>query len=268
MSKTELETGYSQNNLPYVRMGNSSRKLVVFDGLDFEHRPPSGFRLSMARGTYKQLARDFTVWVVSRKPGLPQGYSLRDMSNDYAVMVKEEIGAPVDVMGLSTGGAIAQYFAIDHPELVRRLVLALSGYRLTEEAAELQRHMGELARQGKWRAAYATIMTGVYPRGFKKYLFKCLMWLFGAMGAPKDPSDGLVEIEAEDKHDFRRRLADIKMPTLVIGGDEDYFYPIAETAERIPKAKLVLYEGFGHNAMFSNSRQFSEDVWAFLTEGS
>jgi pimeloyl-ACP methyl ester carboxylesterase len=267
MAKTELETGYSQNGLPYVRIGNSSRKLVVFGGLDFEHRPPSGLNLRMTSSNFKHLARDFTVYIVSRKPGLPEGYSLRDMSNDYAVMIKEEIGAPVDVMGLSTGGAIAQYFAVDHPEFIRRLVLALTGYRLTEQGAELQRRMGELARQRKWRAAYSTMMTAIYPRGFKKYLFKCLMWLVGGMGAPKDPSDGLVEIEAEDKHDFWRRLPDIKAPTLVIGGDEDYFYPIAETAERIPNARLVLYEGFGHNVMFSKSRQFSEDVWTFLTEG-
>ena len=262
-----VETGYSQNGLPYVRIGNSSRRLVVFGGLDFDHKPPSGFMLRMMRSNFNYLAQYFTVYLVSRKPGLPEGYSLRDMSNDYATMIEEEIDAPVDIMGISTGGAIAQYFAVDHPQLIRRLVLAMTGYRLTERAAELQRRVGELARQRKWRAAYAMLSTGIYPSGFKKYLFKCLMWLFSGMGTPDDPSDGLIEIEAEDKHDSSRRLADIKIPTLVIGGDEDYFYPIAETAEGIPNARLVLYEGFGHNAMFSNSRQFNEAVWAFLTEG-
>lgn len=267
MAKIETETGYSQNGLPYVRMGNSSRKLIVFSGLDFEHKPPSGFNFYMWKSKFKHLTRDFTVYLVSRKPNMPQGYTFWDMSNDYAVMVKEEIGAPVDVMGMSTGGVIAQYFAIDHPQLIRRLVLAMTGYRLTEGGAELQRRMGELARQGKWRAAYAAMLSGVYPSGFKKFLFLCFVRLFGGMGAPKDSSDGLIEIEAEDKHDFWRRLPDIRVPTLVIGGDEDYFYPIAETAERLPNARLVLYEGYGHNVIFSRGRQFDEEVWAFLTEG-
>jgi len=80
---------------------------------------------------------------------------------------------------------------------------------------------------------------------------------------PPDPSDGLVEIEADDKHDFKERLAEIKVPTLVIGGEEDFFYPIRETAAGIPNAKLVLYKGVGHGAMIK--RQFSEDVVAFLT---
>lgn len=267
MAKVDIETGFSGNGLPYARIGNNPRKLVIFGGLDFEHRPPSGISLRMTSSNFKLLAQDFTVYMVSRKPGLPQGYSLRVMADDYAVMIKEELGAPLDVMGLSTGGTIAQHFALDHPELVRRLVLALTGYCLTERGAELQRHMGELASQRRWGAAYASMVTAIYPSGFKKYLFQCFARLFGGMGAPEDPSDGLVEIEAEDKHDFSQRLADIKVPTLVIGGDDDFFYPIVETAQGIPNARLVLYEGFGHNVMISRNRQFNEDIRAFLAEG-
>jgi len=70
------------------------------------------------------------------------------------------------------------------------------------------------------------------------------------------------------KHDFKDRLAEIKVPTLVIGGEEDFFYPIRETAAGIPKTELILYEGFGHNAMFDNSHQFQEDVLAFLNKGA
>jgi pimeloyl-ACP methyl ester carboxylesterase len=110
-------------------------------------------------------------------------------------------------------------------------------------------------------------MPAVFPKGIKKHLFRWFVRLFGGAGAPEDPSDGLIEIENEDKHDFWRRLPDIKVLTLVIGGDEDYFYPIAETAERIPNARLVLYEGYGHDVIFSQGRQFDKDVWDFLTEG-
>jgi pimeloyl-ACP methyl ester carboxylesterase len=267
VAKLKVTTGYSKNNLPYIRIGDSPRNLVIFSGLDFDHKPPSGLMLRMTANYFKRLAQGFTVYYVSRKPGLPAGYSMQDMSNDYAAMIKDELGGPVDVMGISTGGPMAQYFAVDHPGLVRRLVLTMTGYRLTKQGAKLQRRMGDLALRRKWRAAYSTMMTGMYPRGIKKYLFKVLMWLFGAMGAPADPSDGLVEIEAEDKHDFKERLAKIKVPTLVIGGEEDFFYPIRETAMGIPNAKLVLYEGFGHSVIFERNRQFSEDILAFLTEG-
>jgi pimeloyl-ACP methyl ester carboxylesterase len=50
----------------------------------------------------------------------------------------------------------------------------------------------------------------------------------------------------------------------VIGGEEDFFYAIRETSQKIPNARLVLYPNVGHNAMFVRSRQFGEEIKAFL----
>ena len=145
-------------------------------------------------------------------------------------------------------------------------VLAMAGYCLREEAKQLQRRVGILAQEGRWGAAYSTLITGVYPHGIKRSVFQVLMGLFGMIGAPDSASDGVVEIEAEDSHDFKERLGEIKVPTLVIGGEDDYFYPIQETAEGIPNAMMVLYPEFGHNALFAHSRQFVTDVRIFLNE--
>lgn len=247
MAKLEVTKGYFRNGLPYTRIGSGPRNLVIFVGLSFSHKPPSGLWYRWVR----RFAKDFTVYMVGRKPRLPTGYSMRDMSEDYATMVKEEFGEPVDIMGVSTGGPIAQHFAVDHSNLIHRLVLAMTGYRLSENGKQLMRLFGELVQQGKWRTAAAGMASALMPR--PRLLFKSLFWLFGkrVVGAPDNPSDGLAEI---------------KVPTLVIGGEEDFFYPIRETAAGIPNAKLILYEGVGHGAMMKH--QFSEDVIAFLTEGT
>jgi len=111
------------------------------------------------------------------------------------------------------------------------------------------------------------MITAIYPTGLKKDLFQLVVWLFGKrmFAASGDPSDGLVEVEAEVNHTFTSdQLAAIKVPTLVIGGEEDKFYLNRETAEGIPNAKLILYTGFGHYAFDDNKRQFQTDVLAFL----
>ena len=57
-------------------------------------------------------------------------------------------------------------------------------------------------------------------------------------GAPDDPSDVVVTIEAEDVHDFKDRLGEITAPTLVVAGDQDPFYPAAlfrDTGRRHPQ---------------------------------
>jgi pimeloyl-ACP methyl ester carboxylesterase len=88
-----------------------------------------------------------------------------------------------------------------------------------------------------------------------------LLW-----SAPEHPSDLLVEGKAEMAHNTKNRLAEITVPTLVIGGDKDYYCPaerLRETAAGIPDAILVLYEGKGHMTM---GKEFDEDVLAFLNE--
>jgi pimeloyl-ACP methyl ester carboxylesterase len=264
MAKRKAITGYSANGLPYACFGNGTRDLIVFDGLDFRHKPQSGIMLRMTYGYLRGLTNDYRLYIASRRPGLPPGYSLKDMSDDYAVMIKDELGGAVDIIGVSTGGAIAQYFAIDHPDLVRRLVLAMTGFRLTEQGKELQRKVADLARNRKRRAAYALLGTAIIPKGIARHVFKWFMWLMAPLLIPGDPSDGIVEIEADDRYDLSDQLDRIKADTLVIGGEEDFFYDIRETAAKIPGARLVLYPNLGHNAMFVPSRQFGEEIRAFL----
>ena len=228
---------------------------------------PSGFMLKMMTSSFKQFADHYSVYLMSRKSGQPDGYSTRDMSDDYATVISNELKGPVDVLGISYGGLIAQHFAADYPDLVRHLVIGVAAYRVSDEGKELDSLVSELQSQGRWGKAYAAEMSGVYRRGFKKYLLHFLMLLFGIFrrSIPAHPSDFLIEAKAEVNHDSKQRLAEIKVPTLVIGGDQDFFFPAElyrETAAGIPNAKLILYKELGHNAF--NSKRFVKDVLAFL----
>jgi pimeloyl-ACP methyl ester carboxylesterase len=195
---------------------------------------------------------------------------MQNMADDYATMIKDEFGGPVDVIGVSTGGSIAQHFAADHPDLVRKLVIHSSAYTLSDSTKMVQMQAGRLARQRKWRAAYAAMFSpvnAVKPMGWIGTLLMESL-LAGMFGAPKDASDFVVTIEAEDKHNFKDRLGQITAPTLVVAGDKDPFYPEAlfrETAAGIPNARLIIYEGIGHPA---SGKQFRRDVLMFLKEGT
>ena len=197
----------------------------------FENKPPS----ALVNRTYNFLGKDYTAASVLRKPGMPQGYTMGDMANDYATMIRDEFGGPVDVIGISTGGSIIQQFAADHPDLVRRLVIHSSAHTLSDAAKAAQMEVGRLASQRKWREAWAILLL-------------------------------IITIEAEDQFNFKTRLAEITAPTLVVAGERDPFYSAAlfrETASGIPNARLILYPGMGHPA---SGKQFERDVLRFLRE--
>ena len=177
MSKLRITTGYSSNNLTYLKMGDSPRILVIFDGLNFKHKPPSGMALRMSSMMFKVIANEYTIYVVGRKPGLHEGCSMQDMSNDYAEMIRHDIGNTVDIAGVSTGGPIAQWFAVDHPELIRKLVLISTGYRLSDFGKQAQLKMLKAARTGSRRAT-AVAMTGLLLKGITGTLMKVYMSTF------------------------------------------------------------------------------------------
>jgi len=262
-----VEKGVFSNGIQYVRFGKGDDTLLVFSGGPGSTLP-SGFMLRVF-GQFKHVSKSYVVYVLGRKSELPEGYTTRDMAEDYAAVIRDEFdGGPLDVMGMSYGGLIAQHLAADHPELIRRLVIAMSCYRFSDEGNELDMRYAQLLSEGKKRAALKCLYPILDGGRIKKSILKFFMGYVGPLlwSTPEHPSDLLVEGKAEMAHDTKNRLAEIRAPTLVIGGDKDYYCPVErlrETAAGIPDSRLVLYEGKGHMTM---GKQFDEDVLAFLNE--
>jgi len=265
-----VETGVFSNGIPFVRFGEGEKTLLVFSGGP-SNTLPSGFMIRVF-GHFKHLSKHCVIYVMSRKSGLPEGYTTRDMAEDYAAVIKDEFNSePYDVMGASYGGLIAQHLAADHPELIRRLVIAMSFYRFSDEGNELDMKSAQLLSEGKNREALKTLYPILEGGRIKKAFMKFFMGYIAPLlwSTPDNPSDLLVEGKAEMAHNSKNRLTEIKAPTPVIGGDKDYYCPVErlrETAAGLPNAKLVLYEEKGH--LSTMGKKFDEDILAFLNDKS
>jgi len=269
MEKYNIETGFFEDGLPYARMGDKPNILVDIEALSFKHEPLSGFMLKGFIKSHSLLRKEYTVFLVGRRPNLPENYLMDKMADDYAQMIRREFKRPVDVMGISTGGQIAHYLAADHPDTVRKLVIISAAYRLSKRGVELERKSAEYFKQGKYGKSLASVMDLVFSSGLKRSIIKFFTQLFGGklIGKIEYPNDFLVEIQADREMNFKDRLEDIKVPTLIMCGESDIGYTIDDvraTAEGIPNAELILYKGYGHNLSFSNTEQVQKDMLEFL----
>ena len=111
--------------MPYVSFGSGPKKLVILPGLSDGLATVAGKALLLAK-PYAPYFRDFTVYMFSRRDPLPDDHTIRDMAADQAAAIKELGVERASVLGVSEGGMIAQYLAIDHPELVEKLILAVT----------------------------------------------------------------------------------------------------------------------------------------------
>jgi pimeloyl-ACP methyl ester carboxylesterase len=262
-------TAFSSNGIPYARISDSGPALVVFTGSELEHKPPSwtaqqGFLVGL-----KRLTRNFAIYLMSRRPNMPKGYTAQDMSNDFAEMVRRDIGGPVHIMGMSSGGSSAMHFAVDHADLVNKLVLAMTGYRLNENGKQVAAIWRDLALAGDWPALYKRMGVDVAEGSTPEWVTRLMMRLFGKalLGTPKSGSDFAIVLDSDINLDVVNKLPYIRTPTLVIGGEKDPFYGadnIRETARLIPNAELCLLGNGGHAVVKTQTKAFEQAILSFL----
>ena len=263
-----VEEGVLAGGLPYLAVGQGP-PLVVLSGFSAEHAIPTGAARRFSLRPLTALARQFTVYLVNRKPGLLPGTTMRDLAGDYAHALERTFTGPVAVVGISTGGSIAQQLAINHPHLVGRLVLVAAACRLAPAGRRMQRDLARYTLAGRPRRAWAATGPELAATTAGGHLYAALLLLFGPRLTPKDPSDMLIVIDAEDRFDAAPQLHRITAPTLVVAGDRDRNYTpelFRETADRIPGARLRLYRGEGHASIATlRYRPAVREILGFLT---
>src|SRR5262245_7348011 len=90
-----------RNGIPYLRFGAGPKTLLMLGGGPGNLLPTGLGASGFVRGM-KGFSESYTVYLVTRKSGLPEGCTTRDMSDDYAEMIREHFHGHVDlVLGVS-----------------------------------------------------------------------------------------------------------------------------------------------------------------------
>jgi len=253
--------------LPFATVG-AGPPAVVLAGLT----PTTGFdgrwSVLLTLGPMTSLADRRRLVAFNRRPGLPRGSTMATIAAEHADALRAGLGAPVDVIGLSTGGSIAQQLAADHPDVVRRLVLVSTACRLSAVGRADQRRVAARIRAGAQRQALALVCSDLVPTRTGRLSAAAIGWLLGPalVGNHRDLDDMATTIEAEDTFDLARCARPVSAPTLILAGGDDRFYPPAllrETAELIADSELRVFPGRGHVTVMSD-RGFLPALTRFL----
>lgn len=233
--------------MDYIRFGSGARTLVMLPGVGDGLKTVRGMALPFAL-LYRELAKDFTVYVFSRRRQLPEHFSTRQMAEDQNTAMERLGLSGAAVVGVSQGGMIAQWLAIDHADKVEKLVLTVTLARPNDTLRDVIARWTGMARRGDYRG----IMLDTAERSYSEKRLKQTRLeyqLLGSLGRPKSFARFVTQAESCLTHDAYGELARIHCPTLVIGGTDDRIVTGAaseEIAAQIPGAELYLYEGLGH----------------------
>ena len=253
-------------DMDFVSFGRGKRALILLPGLSDGLTTVRGKALLLAR-PYRLFFGDRAVYMFSRRNALAEGTTIREMAADQARVLQALGIGRAAVVGVSEGGMIAQYLAMDHPELVEKLVLAVTAPRCTPLArACLERWIG-FAERGDHRG----LMTDTAERSYSEARLRRLRPaypLLGRVGRPKSYDRFLVNARAILGFDARAELERIACPTLILGGERDQIVGPEASRELhagIAGSRIHMYEGLGH-AAYEEAGDFYPRIQAFLQE--
>lgn len=248
----------------YIRFGSGRKNLIMLPGLGDGLRTMKGTALPMAL-YYRCLAKEYTVYMFSRKTRLPQGCTTRDMARDL-VEAMDELGiGTASVVGVSMGGMIAQHLAADYPDRVEKLVLVVTAARENPILLESLEEWVACAQKDDHRALMDSNMRRIYSESY----YRKNRWMVpvtGLLTKPKSYDRFLTMAEACRTHNAFGRLAEITAPTLVMGGEKDNSLSgdaSREIAGQIPGAQLKMYPQWGHG-LYEEAKDFLQVVTEFL----
>ncbi len=197
----------------------------------------------------------------------PRQYTLADMGDDTAGLLRELDLGPAHVVGASLGGMIAQTVTAQHPNSVRTLtsIMSTTGSRFKgQPRLGIYRYLLRAAPQERDAAIehVARIFEAIGSPGFDTDLEAVRAQAGRAYDRGRDPAGTGRQLGAVLKSgDRTRELGAITAPTLAIHGSADPLIAPSgglATAAAIPDAELMTVEGMGHD--------LPEGVWPRVVE--
>ncbi len=253
-------------NLYYVSFGSGDKVLVVLPGLSDGLATVKGKGWMLA-SPYKKFFEKYTVCIFSRKNDMPEGYSIKDMADDQVLAMRNLGIEKASIMGVSQGGMIAQYIAIRHPEVVEKLVLAVTAPYANDTAERVVSDWISMAERGDHLSLMTDTADKMYSDEFLKKNRKFFS-LVAKMTKPASYKRFFINARAILGFDCRDELDRIKAPTLIIAGEDDKTVgreAANELKMGISDSELYVYQGLGHGA-FEEAKDFYDKVYEFLNK--
>lgn len=120
-SKVIVNTAFTGTiEMNYLRFGDGRKTLVILPGLSI--KPVTLSAQAVAQG-FADFTEEYTVYLFDRRTNIPDTYSIGEMAEDTATVMRALGIEHADIFGASQGGMIAMNIAIEYPELVNRMVL-------------------------------------------------------------------------------------------------------------------------------------------------
>ena len=246
-----------------IKFGCGSKPLVMIQGLNTNGIKGTGYPLAFM---YRIFAKNYTVYLFDRRKDFPQDFTVECIADDIADGMDALGIESADVIGVSQGGMVAQYLAVNRPDLVEKLVLCLTLCRNNPTVERAVNGWIDMTQKKEFKKLVADMAEKMYSESYlRKY--RIFMPLLTVVQKPKDIQRFCAVSRSCLTCDTFDMLCKIKCPVFVIGAEKDKIVTAGASTEIAEKlgCRLHIYKNLGH-AAYEEAKDFNKIIYNFLTE--
>ena len=254
--------------IDYVSFGSGNRNLIMIPGVGDGLKTVKGMALIFAI-MYRKFAKDFKVYIFSRRRNIPKNYSIIEMANDVAKSMELLNIDNADVVGVSQGGMIAQHLAINYSEKVNKLVLAITSSRPNDLLEESVDTWVELLNKDDFVGMMRDNCQRSYVGEYLKKMLKEYK-VISLIAKPKSYDRFITQALSCKIHNAYTDLNKIKNETLIIGAGLDGILGVNasyEIHDEIENSKLYIFKEYSHG-VYEQTSDFYKVIYDFLKKNN
>jgi len=220
---------------------------------------------------HRVITHDYRGTGRSSKPSID--YTTKMFCEDLVALLDHLKADDAIVIGHSMGGRVAQLLALDYPHKVKKLVLASTGSHYPKTKGLPLKICQEMIEWGyeKYERDHS-ILVGFTDEFAKQYPERVEHYLEVRMANLCPVEFYLRHLIARQSHDTSGRLKDIKVPTVILVGEDDrnvtseinHRTSSEILANGIPNSKLVVLPNERHSYFFANPDTAHRVIREFL----
>jgi 3-oxoadipate enol-lactonase len=201
----------------------------------------------------------------------PGAYTLELLGEDVIKLLDALGMGRVHFVGLSLGGMIGQYLGLNDSHRLKSLALCDTAAVVPPEAQAMWQERIDKARRKGTEVLLEETMERWFTPSYLKNLKKNskILSLIGEQLLATPVSGYIGCVEAIRKLNYLDQLSEIKMPTLIMVGEEDPGTPVSASEaihERISNSKLVILPSARHLSNVEQAEAFNAALLKFLME--
>lgn len=253
----------NDNELAYFRFGNGKTPMVMLPGLGVKSVMNSAEGIASA---YRIFTEAFTVYCFDRPVRLYEGITLKELA-EYTAAAMNAVGVKnACIFGASQGGMMAQYIALEHPELAAALVLGSTTARVNPTFREVLRHWIALAEQGDAERFCDYSVDILYGSAYAQKYGTSIKYILRDI-TREEFRRFILLAKSGETFDVYDAVKAIACPVLVLGAENDRVLTAQASVELAGQIGCECYlygSEYGH-CVFDEAPDYRQRMFMFFT---